>query len=110
MVGQQHGQLNQGVIAARSGALAQLIELVPLSQPAGQPELGCVVPGVGQGPDDLDGLLRPGALGQPPGQLPSRVVVSGRGPLTELIGLVVLGQQIGLPPALCILGVLRLED
>ena len=37
VVSQPPGQLNQGVIAARSGAQAKLVKLVPLGQPAGQP-------------------------------------------------------------------------
>ena len=61
MVGQQPGQLTRSVVAG-SGALAQLLDAVTVSQPAGQPQLRHVVPGIGQRTDDLDGLLQPGPV------------------------------------------------
>ena len=98
VIGQPPGQLKQGVVASRSGALAQLIGLVPLSQPAGQPQLGYVVSGVGQRPDDLDGFAGPGPVGQPARQLPPGMLVPGLGALAQLPGLVVFGQLVSPPP------------
>src|SRR5712691_8245282 len=73
--------------AAQPYALTQLIDLAPLSQPPGKPQLGHVVPGVGQRADDLDGLFRPGPVGQPAGQRPG-VLVPGSGALAKLTDLV----------------------
>jgi len=98
VTGQPSGQLKQGMVAAAGGPLAQLTELVPLSQPPGQPELGDVVPGVGQRADDPDGLLSPGPVRQPAGQLPPGMLVSGFGPLAECADLVVFGQLVSPPP------------
>jgi hypothetical protein len=41
--------------------VAQLTEVVTVSQPAGQPQLGYLIPRVGQRADDLDGF--PDAIG-----------------------------------------------
>jgi hypothetical protein len=76
------------MIAAAGYALTQLIDLAPLSQPPCKPQLGRVVPGVGQRADDLDGLFRPGPVGQPAGRLPPGVLVPGSGALANLTDLV----------------------
>ena len=60
----------RSMVAASSGALAQLIEAVTVSQPAGQPQLGYVVPGIGQRADDLNGLLHLGQAARPPREGP----------------------------------------
>jgi DNA-binding CsgD family transcriptional regulator len=53
--------------------------VVAISQPAGQPQLGYLIPALGQRADDLDGFLRPGPGRQPAGQLPPGVRSIPRG-------------------------------
>ncbi len=62
VTGQPPSQLMQSGVAPAGGAPTQLIEVVTVSQPAGQPQVGYVVPGAGQRADDLDGFLRPGPV------------------------------------------------
>src|SRR5262249_3886226 len=63
-----------------------------------------VIPGVGQRADNLDGFFCPGPVGQPAGQPPPGVLVPAGGALAKLIGLVVFGQQIRLPPPFGVFG------
>jgi hypothetical protein len=80
MTGQPPGQLILGMVITAARAAAKLIGAIPLSQPAGEPQLGNVIPGVGQRPDSPDGLLGPGPVGWPAGQLPPGVLISGQSP------------------------------
>jgi hypothetical protein len=73
-----------------------LIEMVTVSHPAGQPQVRHVVPRIGQRLDDLEGFLGPGPVGQPACQLPPGVLVVGVGALAELPALVIFGQLVGL--------------
>ena len=93
----------QSRIAPVGGALAQLTEVVTVGQPAGQPQLGFLIPGAGQRADDLDGFSGPAPVGQPAGQLPPGMLVPEAGPLSKLASLVVFGQLVSPPPSFCIL-------
>src|SRR5262244_2899850 len=87
------------MVATAGGALAQLIEMVTVSQPAGQPQLVHVVPGVGPRADHLDGLFGPGPSGQPARQVTPRVIISGGSQPAKPTLPSVLGQDVGSPPS-----------
>jgi hypothetical protein len=105
--GQPAGQLVQGVSIAGVRSLPQLSGLTALSQPAGQPELGHVLTGIGQWADHGRGLRGPAPVTKPAGQLPAGMIIAPVGPLAQLLSLVVLGQAVGLPP---LGGILRLPS
>ena len=91
-------QLIQGGVASRVGPPAQLIDVVTVGQPVSQEPLGHLIPVVGQRTDDLDGLLSPGPVRQPAGQLPPGMLIPGLGPLAQLPVQIVLGQLVSPPP------------
>ena len=78
---QPAGQLIQGVVIAGVGALAQFTGLIVLGQPAGEPKLGDVLPGICQRADQRDSLLRPATLTNPVGKLLPRIIVAAVGSL-----------------------------
>ena len=92
------GQLVQGVVIASVGALAKLTGLITLGQPAGQPKLGDVLPGISQRADQRGSLLWSAVLTHPAGKLLPRMIVAAVGSPAQLINLTVLGQAVRLPP------------
>ena len=92
------GQLVQGAVIASVDALAKLTGLIALGQPAGQPKLGDVLPGICQRADQSDSLLWQAALTNPVGKLLPRMIVAAVGSVAQLINLTILGQAVRLPP------------
>ncbi|HEU5421027.1 MAG TPA: STAS domain-containing protein [Streptosporangiaceae bacterium] len=80
------------MVMAGVGAPAQLSNLAAVGQPAGQPELGDIVSGIGERADHRDRFPGPVPLGQPAGKLPAGMIVAAAGPPAQLISLVAASQ------------------
>jgi hypothetical protein len=85
VTGQPPGQLKRGMIAAAGYALAQLVDLAPLSQPPGKHSSATSSPAAASGRMTS---MASSVLARSDSQLPPGVLVPGSGALAKLTDLV----------------------
>src|SRR5579875_2099511 len=98
MIGQPPGQLRQSVTVPGFSAPPELVHMIAVGQPAGQPELSYLVVSVGQWADHRNGLVDLTPVRQPASQLTTRVVIPCLSIVAKFINAVVLSQHVRPPP------------